>query len=364
MTSIAFSNREAQVGSPSDTVARPWRTLVTFTVLIWTLNFAVVSLGNWLDALPDLPVRVGARAVTSLVGFAICFVIAALLTRLEHWSIRTRALLLFVLSAVSGEALVWASAFGRRLFGGEEIATTPGTIVFNLAFWTWLVLAWGALFLAISYAYEIREREQRWAAATTLAQRAQLRALRYQIRPHFLFNSLNSVVSLILENRSGQAVDMVRGLSGFLRKSLELDPVEDLRLADELELQQLYLKIERIRFPDLEVEINLEPAVADVLVPSLILQPVVENAVKYSVGRNLEPARIVITGRRIGQELELLVEDSGCKSDDPVPSLGLGLANVKERLKSRFGDHHALEIGPSGDKGFRVRIVVPARERA
>lgn len=352
---------------PSESVEPPERApgskavIIGLTLGFWAFNFVVVTLSNWLDALADWQIRAGGRALATAGGLVLCWAIAALLQRLRHWSPARRAGLLFFLAIAAGDGLSWLSALGWALLGGPALPTKPGTALFNLAYWTWFVLAWGSLYLAIDYSRTVRERERAWAAMQSLAQQAQLRALRYQVRPHFLFNAMNSIASLILDGRSNEGVQLVRRLADFLRKSLELDPVEDLRLSDELELQSLYLSVEKVRFPDLDVRIDAEPGLEDVLVPTLILQPLVENAVKHSVSRSLAPATIAITARRIDDEIELRVEDSGSGSEGSVPGTGIGLSNVRERLRHRFGTEHSFEAGPKSPRGYCVRIRFPGK---
>ena len=222
--------------------------------------------------------------------------------------------------------------------------------------------AWGALFLALSYAAAVRAAEREAAGYRAAARDAELRALRYQVNPHFLFNTLNSLSTLILKDKKDDAESMILNLSTFFRTSLTADPTEDVVLSEEIRLQRLYLDIEAVRFPDrLIVDINVPPPLANACVPCLILQPLVENAIKYGVSRAKEPVTIRIAAREDSHGLVLSVEDDGEPLGDDVKlhGAGVGLKNVTDRLKARFGDEAACRYGPLANGGFGVTIFMP-----
>ena len=222
--------------------------------------------------------------------------------------------------------------------------------------------AWGALFLALSYAAAVRVAEREAASYRAAARDAELRALRYQVNPHFLFNTLNSLSTLILKDQKDDAESMILNLSTFFRTSLTADPTEDVVLAEEIRLQRLYLDIEAVRFPErLIVDINVPPSLADACVPCLILQPLVENAIKYGVSRAKQPVTIRIAAREDSHGLVLSVEDDGEPLGDDVKlhGAGVGLKNVTDRLKARFGGEAACRYGPLANGGFGVTIFMP-----
>lgn len=334
--------------------------VAALTVGFWLFNWFILTLSNWLDGRPDLVQRGEARGVAILGAILACWGIHRLFGRVGHWPLWKRAALLFLLSMVVGDGLAWINALALQAAGVPLGVTLPGAILYSVAIWAWLVLAWGSLYFAIAYNHENRERELHWASLQSLAQSAQLRALRYQIRPHFLFNSLNSIASLILESRGHEAVGMLRHLSDFLRKSLELDPIEEVRLEDELNLQALYLKVEMVRFPDLHVTVHVDPAASDVLVPTLILQPLIENAVKFSISANRDKAQISINAHRIQDHVEISVTDNGLGLNCEAVGAGVGLSNVRQRLRQRYGVEHRFEAGPIKNAGFRVWMRLPA----
>lgn len=220
---------------------------------------------------------------------------------------------------------------------------------------------WAALYLALGYAGATALAERRAALYREQAQAAELRALRYQVNPHFLFNTLNSLSSLVLANRTQEAEAMIMNLATFFRTSLTGDPSEDVMLAEELRLQRLYLDIEAVRFPErLEVSIDVPASLRTACVPGLILQPLVENAIKYGVSRVRRPVLVSISAVERGRTLVLAVEDDGDPiADDPCEGTGVGLANVRDRLAARFGDAASCQWGPLPGGGFRVELAMP-----
>ena len=187
--------------------------------------------------------------------------------------------------------------------------------------------------------------------------------LRYQLNPHFLFNTLNSISTLVLLKQTARANAMLSRLSSFLRYTLVNEPSGQVRIAQEVETLKLYLDIEKMRFEErLRPEFVIDPAVADGQVPSLLLQPLVENAVKYAVTPKEEGADIRIAARRFGNRVHITVSDTGPGSDDSgvrtVSSTGVGLANIKDRLAQAYGSDHRFET-QSTPEGFAVTIDIP-----
>jgi two-component system, LytTR family, sensor kinase len=201
---------------------------------------------------------------------------------------------------------------------------------------------------------------------TGTAANRQMRALRYQVNPHFLFNTLNSIAGLIEEGSATRAERMVLSLSTFLRTTLTLDPLHDVPLAEELALQEEYLEIEHQRFSDrMTFDIDIPEDVSGALVPSLILQPLIENAVKHGVGQLTGKARISLFARREADRLKLSVEN-----DMPVQTMthslkgiGIGLKNVAERLSARFADDGHFTAGPAGAGLYRATLDIPWKTR-
>ncbi|WP_375398645.1 sensor histidine kinase [uncultured Sphingomonas sp.] len=220
--------------------------------------------------------------------------------------------------------------------------------------WFFFFGGWGTLYLFL-------RATARSAAAERASTDAQLRALRYQINPHFLFNALNALADLVQTGRADEADRMILDLSGLLRRMLsDVDATPEVPLADEIDLQRLYLRLEARRFEDrLRVEIDLPEALADMLVPRLILQPLVENAVKYAVGTSCGVVAIRISAAAEPQRLTLMVDDDGCVPDTDALGFGIGLANVRDRLRMRYGSSATLIAGPRAEGGYRACIAIP-----
>jgi two-component system, LytTR family, sensor kinase len=246
----------------------------------------------------------------------------------------------------------------------DEIEKSPAkAIADNSVNGYFFFIAWAALYLALSYAGAVKVLERRAAGLRSAAQAAELRALRYQVNPHFLFNTLNSLSSLVMIGKRAEAEQMILNLSTFFRTSFSGDPTEDVPLSDELQLQRLYLDIEAVRFPKrMRVEIDLPEALNDACVPGLILQPLVENAVKYGVARSRRPVTIRLSAREDSGGLLVTVENDGGTAkagpDEPAGT-GVGLANVRDRLLARFGDKASCRWGPLPGGGFAVILAMP-----
>jgi hypothetical protein len=228
--------------------------------------------------------------------------------------------------------------------------------------WYFLFAAWAAFYVAMSYARQLRAADRHAAMLAREAQEAQLRALRYQINPHFLFNTLNSLSSLILSQKTDVAERMLMNLSTFFRATLAADPTADVPLEEEIKLQRLYLDIEQIRFPDrLTVEIHVPESLQSARVPVLILQPIVENAVKYGVAKSRKSVRIGIIASEEAGRLHIKVKDDGeVQADDSGEGgTGVGLKNVCDRLTARYGNRAGCMHGPDPDGGYSVHIYMP-----
>lgn len=228
------------------------------------------------------------------------------------------------------------------------------------------LLAWGLLYFAIKYYHALVEERERSLRAQVDAHQARLRALRYQLNPHFLFNTMNAISTLVVEEKNRDATLMISRLSDFLRMTLYASDAPQVSLAEELDFARRYLEIEQIRFGDrLAVQIDAADDTLSVRVPALILQPLVENAIKYAVSPNEDGGCIAILARRTDEGILLRITDDGAGRDlasDPSPG-GIGLANTRERLRQLYGDRQRLELEPSPSGGLTVSIHVPG-ERA
>lgn len=225
-----------------------------------------------------------------------------------------------------------------------------------------LLLAWASLYLALLAVSEARNAERRESQFRRAAKEAELRSLRYQVNPHFLFNSLNSLSALVMTGKTERAESMIQTLSNFYRHSLADDTTSDVDLADEFSLQQHYLAIEAIRFPDrLITEVDLPESLEKARVPGMILQPLIENSVKYAVAPLNRPVTIKVAAREDFGRLAITVSDDGPGANDIAEhGFGIGLANVRDRLKARFGKEASITAGPT-ETGYCTEIRVPLR---
>jgi signal transduction histidine kinase len=237
----------------------------------------------------------------------------------------------------------------------------------STGFWAiWVFLAWTAVHFALGYEDQLKEKSLRLERTQTLAARAQNQMLRYQINPHFLFNTLNALSALILAKETERAEKVVLMLSGFLRYTLEKELPEKVPLHEELDAQRQYLSIEQVRFEDrLTFRAEVPEAVRDALAPSLILQPLVENAVKYGVARSSRPVTIELRAWEAAGRLCLAVADDGDNSAHQAsPKLGLGLENVRSRLEAMYGGSAGLVCGPRPGRGWECRLELPLERAA
>ena len=342
-------------------------TYVSLSLPYDQLQFAYIAhnvLQSVLGFLLSIPLRQAFKATWNWAATTrVTIAIALILVVATVWA----AMRLQLLIVIAGEADLWDD-FGGFLF--------PSLFVF---------LAWVSLYHLVKYAQLLQsEREStlvleagrrqeafKLVSAESAAREAQLKLLRYQLNPHFLFNTLNSIASLVSARRSDDAQSMIGELSTFLRFSLESDRNVTLPLRDEIEALDLYLRIEQVRFSDrLVVEQDIDPRALAEQVPSLLLQPLVENAIKHAIGRAEEGGRILITAKLHDTELVITVEDSGSGTDEEQPQLdqlfdspGFGLRSTAERLENLYGDAFSFNAGQSRLGGLKLALHLPNRGR-
>jgi two-component system LytT family sensor kinase len=230
------------------------------------------------------------------------------------------------------------------------------------------LLVYGAV-IGVVYAFDYyrKYREREFLASQLEAQlaQAQLDSLRTQLHPHFLFNTLNGIVGLVRDNRNDAAVNMLVGLSDLLRRALEHSTQQEVELNEEISFLQLYLSLQQMRFSDrLEIEIDIDPNTARALVPSMILQPLAENALRHGIGRSVASGLVGISSHIENGFLKLIVFDNGAGLPENwqlKTSGGIGLANTAARLQQLYGENHRLELRNRTEEGVEVVIVIPFR---
>ncbi len=251
-----------------------------------------------------------------------------------------------------------------RLLAG--FAPEPYPFVIYLFQFGWALPLWGLTQALLGYHFETMQQARAVSRAQALAYDAQLKMLHYQINPHFLFNTLNAISTLVLEKRNEQAESMLMKLAGFLRYSLDRQPTELAVLSAELEAQRKYLEIEQTRFDDkLKVRFTVEPGLENARLPSLILQPIMENAIKYAITPRTDGGSIDVHAFRDGALLRIRIEDDGPglpAGDDARRRRGVGLANARERLELIYGGRGGLSASNRQPHGCRVDIWLPLEE--
>ncbi|MDR3388733.1 MAG: histidine kinase [Rudaea sp.] len=262
-------------------------------------------------------------------------------------------------------AIVQATVYVNLLFrfcDDCEVSSIFGYLWYFASMF-YLLLSWSGLYFGIKFSRQLQEQKEAALKAQAMAHEAQLKMLRYQLNPHFLFNTLNAISTLVLDGKAQTANGMVGSLSAFLRYSLDSDPVQRVSLAQEIEATNLYLGIEQLRFAErLRVRMDIASDVRDALVPSLILQPLIENAIKHAVSRREEGGTIDISARRDGDSLLIVLHDDGpgCADfNERKNGHGVGLANTRERLSVLYGAHQDFSIANSTARGVEVRMRLP-----
>ncbi|SNS17154.1 Histidine kinase [Sphingomonas laterariae] len=343
-----------------------WSDAVPLTVGLW-LFMLLIFLPAILARHPDDWVGVAIDCSTVILSISIGIGLFGLFRATAEWSGPSRIVLLAV--AIFCAALVHTlfdltfTNWGAEQFGGNW---TSIPIDFRRASQSMLnYLCVFTVNVALFQFFFSRRRslttERQLAAAQQAAQQAELEALRLQLNPHFLFNTLNAISALIVTRRNEDAEEMTDKLSSFLRASLACDPTELVPLEEELDLTADYLGIEAVRFGDrLRVDISCAPDARGVVVPGLLIQPLVENAVKYGVARSAQPVTIAIDARVDGPNLLVSVANDGGAGLPSVKSTttGVGLRNVRRRLQALYGDKASLSAEPAGT-GFLARIALP-----
>ena len=284
----------------------------------------------------------------------ILIAIVALIVLCFVWTL----LRILVFAWIVGEDPIWGE-FNYWFFGSLSIFLSWTALYYGINYYELLTLEHQKLLR--ESALKSEEKMRRFRAEAS-ARDAQLRMLRYQLTPHFLFNTLNAINALVSLKENEKAQEMLRLLSDFLRRSLEHDGIDTVCFEQELQSLQLYLNIEKVRFEDrLQLEFAIDPAARPALVPYLLLQPVVENSMKYAIAASKEGGVVRIVAEVADGQLHLQVSDTG--SDDGSAASdhgrGVGLSNTLNRLRTLYDESFTFvteEIQPSG---LAVRITIP-----
>ncbi|WP_370178084.1 sensor histidine kinase [Alteriqipengyuania sp.] len=311
--------------------------------------------------------------IATVTGFSLSLVLSAVYRNLigrpaiVTWGFTALALF----TAVSTQVLIEAWVAG--LYFSDRETTLTQLFLLYLPIELPLLGGWTGLYYAINYFLQLEAQADRLERLEAQATSAQLAMLRYQLNPHFLFNTLNSISTLVLLKETVPANAMLTRLSRFLRHTLISQPGGTVTVEQEVETLKLYLDIERMRFEErLQTEFDISEEAAEGILPSLLLQPLIENAIKYAVSPLEEGAKISLSAQISGTRLRLVVSDTGPGLKDPVDatrtslptsaspdSTGVGLANIRDRLAQAYGTDHLFEIRSPVDGGFTVVIEIP-----
>lgn len=253
-----------------------------------------------------------------------------------------------------GEIFDFSNASVQDLFDGVLSISFP------------LLLLWSSLYFIFKYYLLLQEEKEKSLRSEALAHQAQLLMLRYQLNPHFLFNTLNAISTLVLSNATTQANEMVTKLSKFLRYSLDHSPLDKVTLAHELETSRLYLDIEKVRFEErLRIEIDVDSEAQAAYVPTMILQPLIENSIKYAISKSIDGGTIQISSHKKNNHLVLTVTDDGpgiegeTTKDALVLSKGVGISNIRNRLDEIYGGDYEFTFSDAQPSGLTVTVVIP-----
>jgi sensor histidine kinase YesM len=303
-------------------------------------------------------------ALLTATGYSITLLMGAIFRRLIRmkliitWTVSVA--LVLIAAGIFSSIETWSHATFL------EPGARPGGLRFlgSILLTSAILVAWTALYYSINYYLILEEQTDRLLRLEHQASSAQLAMLRYQLNPHFLFNTLNSISTLVLLKQTERANAMLSRLSSFLRYTLVNEPMGSVTVAQEVETLKLYLEIEKMRFEDrLRPRFEIDPEVARARLPSLLLQPLVENAIKYAVTPQEEGADIEVAARRSGDRVLIRVKDTGPGAEDhwvkAQESTGVGLANIRDRLTQAYGTDQRFDTESNGSGGFSVTIEIP-----
>src|SRR5579862_3343876 len=345
-------------------------------LLFWSLHaagWAAYGLTQYFGALlyekPSSYARV--IAVSAIAGFVLSMPMRYIYRHL--WNRPTRVRIAGVLVTCYVTALALRIVINQAFFAFVEPEFHPASLfeMFGGTLsTTYLLVCWSVLYFGIKFYESQRKQEEAMLKAVALAQEAQLKMLRYQLNPHFLFNTLNAISTLILDNQNRKANHAIARLSEFLRYTLDQDPMKKVTLRQELEALDLYLGTERLRFGErLRLEYAIEPAALEGMVPSLLLQPLLENSLKYAVSAREQGGVVRIEGRIREGLLELAVIDDGPGLREGAANAagnerrGVGLRNTRDRLAVLYGENCRFVVLNS-HPGLRVDMALPLELRA
>ena len=327
----------------------------------WTGYFLLRSLSGFANSMGWM--WLVHTLLLTATGYSLTLLLASLFRRLIKmqpiWTLALSLLAVGLASAAFSVIETWSYATFLQPSSKPAGIALLSPILLDFA----LLAAWAALYYGINYFLLLEEEIDQRERLENQASSAQLAMLRYQLNPHFLFNTLNSISTLVLLKQTERANAMLARLSSFLRYTLVNEPTAKVTLAQEVETLKLYLEIEKMRFEDrLRPHFRIESDTIGARLPSLLLQPLIENAIKYAVTPAENGADIWLTATHEGQAVRIEVADNGDGTGEEIaasPSTGVGLANIRDRLSQAYGAAHRFETRTNERGGFSVIIEIP-----
>ena len=344
----------------------------------WMLQlcgWAAFGISMFLATTTALPLLVAAfeKVVLTMLGILFTFPLRAIYRSLYRQN--TTLPKIIAVSAVCAyvAAMLWTMC--SHLFvelvrdWSRGMPFDPGGVTFLFSgglYLAFVLFAWSILYFGIKHYRDLQVQTERTLKAEALAHQAQLKALRYQLNPHFLFNTLNAISTLVARHENADANRMIARLSEFLRLTLESSDAQEVPLAAELDFVRRYLEIEQVRLGErLEVRFNVAPETLSIPVPNLILQPLVENAIRHSIAPRESGGRLEIEAKSTEDWLQLEVRNDGPNLAGNLAtfSQGVGLSNTQARLTHLYSGSHRFELRVAEAGGFSVVIGLPCRKR-
>jgi two-component system LytT family sensor kinase len=326
----------------------------------WTGYFFLRSLSGFANSMG--PMWIVHTALLTATGYSLTLLMGALFRRLIKMRVAWTAILSLLAVVVASMAFSVIETWSYATFLKPESRPAGfeymGAILLNFA----LLAAWAALYYGINYYILLEEQINQRERLESQASSAQLAMLRYQLNPHFLFNTLNSISTLVLLKQTERANAMLARLSSFLRYTLANESTAKVTLAQEVETLKLYLEIEKMRFEErMRPHFRIDAETIGAKLPSLLLQPLIENAIKYAVTPSEDGADIWVNATCEGQAVRIEVADNGVEGGEIAasPSTGVGLANIRDRLQQAYGNAHGFTTRKNEHGGFSVIIEIP-----
>ena len=340
------------------------RLLFWFLQITGWLGYGIIS---WIGAKAhDVPSAYDHVIVTTTISG---FILTLLLRQLFHfcWTLKPILTALFALLSCYLISIPWILSKNLAIYEFYKGGWYPDNMFRYFAGVTasfYIIALWGGLYFGIKYYRMLQMEREATLKANSIAHEAQLKMLRYQLNPHFLFNTLNAISTLILEKDTKRANDMVTRLSNFLRYSLDNDPMQKISLHREIDALKLYLDIEKVRFEErLTLQFDVEEDAINGLIPSLLLQPLVENSIKYAVATSETGGSIHINAIKRNDKLLMSVSDTGPGVElidgEMSTSRGVGVKNTYNRLAELYGDNHSFTLTNVEPHGLKVEISIP-----